>query len=940
MAGVNTYSGSTTVSNGVLALAVTLGGSDASIANSTNIFINTGAVLDLSGINNPTLTRNTGQTIGGGGTLNGGLNASGATITPGSASATGALTITGNLTESGVTNNFQLSTNANPDVIKVQGSLDVSSGTQVIVLNEFGGGPMANGTYPLFTYTGGLSGGTNNFSVVPGPGAFYFTGILTNITTVTPNQIAFVVTSGRPATNLVWKGDSVSNHWDYVTTNDWVNGANYFQFLPGDSVFFNDSGAPNTNVILQAALGPAAVVVSNAAQNYIFTGSGNISGSTGLTKTNHGTLTILTTNSYTGPTILGGGTLSIASVANSGLASPIGAAGNDPTNLVFFGSTLKYTGPSAATDHGATLNGSGGMFDVIGGATLTLNGVITGPGVLTLTNAGTLALASTNANTYSGGTVVNAGQLVFSVGTAIPAAGTLTLNGASSVTVASASSLPNVLVNGSNNITGNGNSGTGIANLDVEGRLTLLISGGSTVFDLTGPMTGPGNLVLGTTAMTLRFNGTAGDGSAIFNLGTGTGVAFVRNTAAAIALGGLTGGSGTQLQGNNSTATNLIYTIGGANTNTVFAGVIKDGTAANVSLVKTGAGALTLAGANTYTGPTTVSNGTLQVSGAIANGAVTLANGTLLVSGSMGDGGVTVNGGTLAGSGAIGGAVNVQAGGAVVPGAGVSAAGTVLTINNSLVLGSGSAVTMAVSHNNHTNDQINCVAIVYGGTLTVTTNAGDAPLVAGDVFKLFNAGFGIYASSFSATNLPALDPGLVWNNNLAVDGSIEVMSLVSSAPVAGFRGSPTNLFVTQTVTFTDASTGSITNWVWNFGDGNVVTNSSNANVQHAYAAAGSYTVSLTVTGSGGSNTSTLANYVVVKPKAALGEVTLAGGKLVFSGTNGPAGQQYRILTTTNVALPLAGWTPVWTNIFAADGSYSYTNTPGAGAAGFFLLVSP
>jgi hypothetical protein len=66
----------------------------------------------------------------------------------------------------------------------------------------------------------------------------------------------------------------------------------------------------------------------------------------------------------------------------------------------------------------------------------------------------------------------------------------------------------------------------------------------------------------------------------------------------------------------------------------------------------------------------------------------------------------------------------------------------------------------------------------------------------------------------------------------------------------------------------------------------------------------------------------------------------ADGNLVFSGTNGPAGAQYRILTTTNVALPLAEWTPVWTNVFAADGSYSYTNTPGANAAGFFLLVSP
>ena len=120
-----------------------------------------------------------------------------------------------------------------------------------------------------------------------------------------------------------------------------------------------------------------------------------------------------------------------------------------------------------------------------------------------------------------------------------------------------------------------------------------------------------------------------------------------------------------------------------------------------------------------------------------------------------------------------------------------------------------------------------------------------------------------------------------------MDGSIEVISApVSSAPVAGFSATPTNLFVTQTVTYTDASTGSITNWVWNFGDGQSLTNTSNASVMHAYAAAGSYPVSLTVNGADGSNTSTLANYVVAKAKATLGGVTLAGGKLVFSGANG------------------------------------------------------
>jgi PKD repeat protein len=164
--------------------------------------------------------------------------------------------------------------------------------------------------------------------------------------------------------------------------------------------------------------------------------------------------------------------------------------------------------------------------------------------------------------------------------------------------------------------------------------------------------------------------------------------------------------------------------------------------------------------------------------------------------------------------------------------------------------------------------------------------------------------------------------------------------VVANAPVAGFSGTPTNIFVTQTVTFTDASTGSITNWVWSFGDGASVTNITSASVGHAYAAAGSYTVSLTVTGSGGTSTSTRTSYVTVKAKTALGGVTLSGGKLVFSGTNGPAGVQYRIMTATNVALPLASWTPVWTNVFAADGSYSYTNTPGASASSFFLLVSP
>jgi autotransporter-associated beta strand protein len=243
--------------------------------------------------------------------------------------------------------------------------------------------------------------------------------------------------------------------------------------------------------------------------------------------------------------------------------------------------------------------------------------------------------------------------------------------------------------------------------------------------------------------------------------------------------------------------------------------------------------------ANTYAGPTTVSNGTLIVSGTIGNGAV------------------TVDGGTLGGSGTLGGAVTVQAGGTIQPGAGAGAAGSVLTINNSLTLNSGSATLLAVSHNNHTNDQISYQAIVYGGTLTVTTNAGDGPLVAGDTFQLFKASLSFYSGSFSATNLPALGAGLGWSNSFAANGSITVVASAAS-------GAP-------------------------------------------------------VTISGGA---------------------ISGGMFVISGTNGVPGAQYRILETTNAALAITNWTPVWTNVFGAGGSFSYTNTPGVNPAGFFLLVSP
>ena len=59
-----------------------------------------------------------------------------------------------------------------------------------------------------------------------------------------------------------------------------------------------------------------------------------------------------------------------------------------------------------------------------------------------------------------------------------------------------------------------------------------------------------------------------------------------------------------------------MLTEGGNNASTEFSGVIKDD--GPTGLTKSGAGTLTLSGTNTYTGPTDVNAGVLEVAGSIA----------------------------------------------------------------------------------------------------------------------------------------------------------------------------------------------------------------------------------------------------------------------------------------------------------------------------------
>ncbi len=81
-------------------------------------------------------------------------------------------------------------------------------------------------------------------------------------------------------------------------------------------------------------------------------------------------------------------------------------------------------------------------------------------------------------------------------------------------------------------------------------------------------------------------------------------------------------------------------------------------------------------------------------------------------------------------------------------------------------------------------------------------------------------------------------------------------------PVAGFSADPAGGQAPLTVQFTDTSTGEVTNRSWDFGDGG---GSTEQNPVHTYTAVGTYTVNLTVTNAGGSDSEVKAGFITVTP---------------------------------------------------------------------------
>jgi len=822
----NTYAGITAINAGTLAIGAAGG------LTSPFIFVNSGAIYDVS--QNSGYSVNPGQALAGFGSVNGVVNvSSNGIVFPGSNSLTGTLTLNGQLVETGgAINEFQLSGNPsgpNNDFLNLPGGLN-ASGVNSILIN---GGVQPGSIYPIISYgPGGFSGSLANLSInVNGA-----SGTLSN--SATAQTIYFIAQAGvRGPTNITWVGSIANNNWDVETSLNWVDTGSATKdfFLPGDNVLFGNLEA--TNVInFPGSVSPSAITVSTTT-NYTFAGSGSINGVGGITVSN-GTLNVLTTNNYTGPTVLDGGVLSTPLITASATPSGIGAASASEINLVFNGGTLAYTGPSASTDHGITLTNGGGTIDVTNGTALTLTGDITGNGTLTVRDSGNVILASPS-TTYTNSTTI-AGTMLQINNANGTGSGPINFSNAALVYFPSGGIM---LPNAFNFPTGTTNlivvtSGSGGVNPTDNGNWTgggdVVISN-SFIYSLNGNLDGmTGTIHLGAPGTTpVRFNSGGGNScfgstNATFDLGTNFAQLTDRN-GGVMNLGGLAGSSNTVIIAQDAGSGTTTWSIGGNGRNSVFGGAIEnDSSAANriSAVAKVGTGTLTLVGGTVtillgiidetfetnlldYTGPTTISNGVLSivVPDALVNSTnVTIASPSAVLDASQ-MGFVDPNTGdlvtnsvfevttnqTLAGVGTIYGFLVTDP--TSIFNVGLPGSIGTMTVTNAVTLGGN--IRLKVSHGGTPSSDklVSLSSITAGGNLIVTNIGGT--LQGNDTFTLFSATS--ITGTFSSITLPTLAGSQSWDTSkLYINGTIKVVGSAAPLSFSSITTSGNNIILNAT----------------------------------------------------------------------------------------------------------------------------------------------
>ncbi|MEY4938928.1 MAG: hypothetical protein RIQ93_663 [Verrucomicrobiota bacterium] len=597
------------------------------------------------------------------------------------------------------------------------------------------------------------------------PGKFHFGFVLA----------VSVGLASSEAQTLYWNTDAVSTAW---TSTNWGTGAGGpfttswsantdVQFTANSTVTFATTSIGNVTVDpgVTVTVTAGGTLSSNNAVRTITVGAGSLltwtsqtvsSGSTtGFTKNGTGAWNLgamTATNGFTGGFTLNAGTVIVsgdkafgagALTVNGGTIQSSGTRSFAVTSLTIGGDfALTGTGSSswnANANLGSTTrtitNSAGGS-----GITRSFGGIISGGAGAGLTFGGssnaTTILAG--ANTYSGGTTLNAGTLQVS--------GSGTLGSTSGFLAVNAGTLD---VNGLNQTVGNltGSGGTIVNNATgTAARLTIGSGdggGGNYAGVIADHTAGTGTLALtktGTGTITLSGTNTYSGGVHLNGGVLGLGASQALGSSGALAFGG---GS---LQHSSSNTTDYSARISGSTDaiaidtngqNVTYASALPSSNTGG--LIKSGSGTLTLTGANAYLGGTAVSAGILAVTGggsvgssagavAVASNStlsigsgVTLPNNITLASNAVLSGEVgAVLSGQVGGAGALAGTLAIASGGSIAPG---NSAGTLTLANASLTFSSGSTYAWELNSLTTSGPGSNYDLIALTGASTLVTNS-------------------------------------------------------------------------------------------------------------------------------------------------------------------------------------------------------------------------
>jgi outer membrane autotransporter protein len=386
-------------------------------------------------------------------------------------------------------------------------------------------------------------------------------------------------------------------------------------------------------------------------------------------------------------------------------------------NQLSVGSNDLSTTVSGTIQDGGASGGTGGALVKVGTGTLTLAGANSYTGGTTI-NAGTLQLGDGGASGSIVGDVVNNGTFainrsdVFTFDGVISEAGAFQQNGSGTTILTAANSyIGGTTINAGTLQLGNGGtSGSIVGNVTDNGALVVNRSGTIT---LPGVISGTGSLSqIGPGTTILTGNNTYGGGTTI-NAGT-------------LQLGN--GGTSGSIIGN--VVNNGVFAINRSDAFTV--GNFISGTGA---FQQNGSGTTILTATNTYSGATTVNAGALVVNGSIANSAVTVASGALLAgSGTVGATTVN-SGGILApgligtpGTMAVAGNLAFQSGALylVQVNAANGSAANVTTAGGAALAGTVNAAFAAASYATHTFTILSAAGGL-GGTRFGSLTTGNLP---------------------------------------------------------------------------------------------------------------------------------------------------------------------------------------------------------------------